>query len=149
MLHETLAQDHGIHCTPAEKTEKCTYQEAMNSDFHSGRIRLLGDSELASEMSALEWDLSLDSREALARRGKLRESPNQSNDLCDAFLYVWRRSIHRWETERHVAKAIGSDSWWEEWDRREADRYSQRRSMDPDDDTSGVMTIDNLPVGWN
>jgi len=149
MIYETLGQDYGIHCTPAEKLEKTTYIEVMNSDFHSGRVKLLRDSELASEMCALEWDLSLDSKAALARRGKLRENPTQPNDLCDAFLYVWRRSIHRWEEERHTVDVLGSDDWWTAWDQREADRYTARRSMDPDDDTSGIMTFDNLPPGWN
>lgn len=149
MIYETLASDYGIHCQAAEKTEKFTYIEAMNSDFHAGRIKLLADSELASEMGALEFDLSLDSKAALARRGKLRENPTQANDLCDAALYLWRRSIHRWETERHVVSAVGSDDWWAAWDQREADRYTAMRSVDPDDDTSQIMTVDNLPPGWN
>jgi hypothetical protein len=150
MLYETLAQDYGIHVQPAEKTEKTSYIEAMNSDFHSGRVKLLHDSELANEMAALEWDLSLDSKAMLARRGKLRENPNQSNDLCDAFLYLWRRSIHRWETERHVEKTVGSSDWWADWDRAQAELYTARRtlSQDPDHDPS-YLTFDNLPEGWN
>jgi hypothetical protein len=86
----------------------------------------------------------------LARRGKLRENPNQSNDLCDAFLYLWRRSIHRWETERHVEKTVGSSDWWADWDRAQAELYTARRTLaqDPDHDPS-YLTFDNLPEGWN
>lgn len=147
MIYETLAQDYGIHCQPAEKQEKTTYIEAMNSDFYSGRIRLLADSELASEMGALEWDLSLDSKAALARRGKLRENPTQANDLCDAFLYLWRRSIHRWEEETRVQTVLGTADWWTEWDNAQAQLYAARRSMDPDDPASDptYLTFENAP----
>lgn len=138
MLTETLASDYGLHGTPAEKQEKATYIEAMNSDFHSGRVKLIPDSELANEMSALEWDLSLDTKANLARRGKLRENPHQANDLCDAFIYCWRKSVHRWEQEQQAEVAIGTSSWWEEWDRREADKYTQRRSADIDAEYDGI-----------
>lgn len=149
MINETLAQDYGIHAQAAEKTEKTTYIEALNSDFYSGKVLLLQDSELASEMAALEWDLSLDSKAALARRGKLRENPNQSNDMCDAFLYVWRRSIHRWENEVKVQTLLGSSDWWTEWDNAEAARYTSRRDVDPDDphNDPNYLTLEN--VRWS
>lgn len=145
MLTETMASDYGIHGTPAEKTEKNTYIEALNSDLHSGKVKIISDSELASEMAALEWDLSLDSKAALARRGKLREHPTMANDLCDAFLYSWRRSVHRWAEEVKVEAVIGSSDWWSDWDRREADRYSARR--DNRDGDEEVLLAENC--GWS
>lgn len=90
----TLNQVHGIPIMPAEKREKFDFIELLNSDFHCGRIKIIPGSELEMELLGLQYDLTKNTKAALARQGKLREDPKCPNHLCDAFLYLWRYSYH-------------------------------------------------------
>jgi hypothetical protein len=48
----------------------------------------------------------------LARREKLTENKSQANDLCDAFLYMWRWSYHYYKRERVETHEYGSPEWY-------------------------------------
>src|SRR5688572_6974255 len=98
MVIESLNQRYGLSIQPAEKREKNDHIELLNSDFWSGRIKVIPDTDLSDELTAHQWDLSKDSKERLARTGKLRESSRTQNHLCDAFLYLWRYCYHFWSS---------------------------------------------------
>ncbi len=48
--------ERGLYFEAAEKREKYDHIELVNSDLLSGRIRILPDSYLASEMTVLQWE---------------------------------------------------------------------------------------------
>lgn len=103
-LVESLNQEYGFYLEPAEKRDKEAYIELLNSDIWDGRVKMDFQSQLAFEMFHLQWEgiESEEDRENLIRRGKLREDPSCPNHLCDAFLYLWRYSYHRFEREKEI-----------------------------------------------
>lgn len=144
LVVETINKRHGLPVQPAEKREKFDTIELLNADFHSGRVKLIPDSELAREMAALQFDLSKHSKKELVRTGKLRENPQMPNHLCDAALYAWRFSYHFWSVKPKDPVIVNSPKYWElkeqEWvDRVIAGRSSnaslweglRERSIDP------------------
>lgn len=136
MIHETLLSDYGIPAIPAEKREKQAYIQAMNSDFHSGRIKVLVGDDYTEEASQLSWDLGDGGKEELARKGRLKEDSAMPNDLCDAGLYIWRWSAHRWEDERlGMGAEPGTRQWWldRETQAKETSFEARRREREEDD----------------
>lgn len=111
-IHQTLQTDYGVPGIPAEKRDKQGFIQALNSDFHSGRIKVLEGSPLCEEMTVLSYDLSNGSKEELSRKGTLREDPKQENHCSDAKLYLWRYSQHRWEG---AAPESGPEPGTAEW----------------------------------
>lgn len=116
MLIETLNQRYGLGIEPAKKTEKQDHIELVNSDFAAGRIKIIPGSDLAHELSGLQWDLSRESKMVLARTGRLREDPACPNHLCDALLYLYRYSYHFWSTAPVEATPHGTPQWWAEFE---------------------------------
>lgn len=136
MIQETLLSDYGIPAIPAEKREKQAYIQAMNSDYHSGRIKVIVGDAFTEEARALSWDLSDGGKEELARKGRLREDTKMPNDLCDAGLYIWRYSAHRWEDIRlGSGPEPGTRDWWVEREQREREHaFEVRRRAREDSD---------------
>lgn len=134
MLVETLNQRYGLGVEPAKKTEKQDHIELVNSDFSLGRIKILPDSDLANELSGLQWDLSKDSKIKLARTGRLREDPACPNHLCDALLYLYRYSYHFW-SEAVVSRGPeqGTSDWWKQMEQEAIQRAIRRRGSDQKD----------------
>lgn len=116
MLIETLNQRYGLGIEPAKKTEKADHIELLNSDFAGGRVKIIPGSDLAHELSGLQWDLSRESKLVLARTGKLREDPACPNHLCDALLYLYRYSYHFWAQGVPVALEYGTSEWWRDYE---------------------------------
>lgn len=128
MIVETLRSDYGVMAQAAEKREKQAFQQAMNSDFHSGKIQIIEGSVLEQELLTLSWDLTDGDKETLSRKGRLRENPNQPNDASDSFLYVWRFSAHRWEPERPVeGPEYGTAEYWLKWSLDSKQKYIDKR----------------------
>lgn len=112
---ETL-NSRGLGIVAAEKREKYDYIELINSDFDSGKVKIIERSDLDDEMSILQWDLSKDkSRDhrMLVRTGKLREDPGCANHLCDAMLYAWRYSNHYWAEPANLVVEYGTPEWYQ------------------------------------
>lgn len=145
MIQETLASDYGIPAIGADKREKNAYIQAMNSDYHSGRIKVIAGDGYTEEARALSWDLSNGSKEVLGRRGLLREDPEMPNDLCDAFLYLWRYSSHRWEDKPgDEGPKYGTVEWQLKRERDSFDRAVAERTRQREDDENlfdGVKEI--------
>lgn len=127
MLVETLNQRYGLGIEPAKKTEKQDHIELVNSDFAGGRIKIIPGSDLAHELSGLQWDLSRESKMVLARTGRLREDPSCPNHLCDALLYLYRYSYHFWSTSVHEPLEAYTPEWWVEFERNQLSNALKRR----------------------
>lgn len=111
VLVETMSA-RGLPIIRADKHEKFDYVELLNSDFHAGRVLIIPDTELHTELSGLQYDLSRGAKEHLARTGRLKESPRCPNHLCDALLYLWRYSYHAFGRAKASQVAVGSPDWW-------------------------------------
>jgi hypothetical protein len=118
MVIETLNKRHGLNIEPAEKREKNDFIELLNTDYHSGRVKVQKGSDLSLENQALQWDLGESSKKLLARTGRLKEHPSCPNHLCDAWLYLWRFSYHYWMNDRPDHHAEGSNEWNQEYQRQ-------------------------------
>lgn len=128
MLVETLNQRYGLGVEPAKKTEKQDHIELVNSDFSLGRIKIIPGSDLAHELSGLQWDLSKDSKILLARTGRLREDPACPNHLCDALLYLYRYSYHFWSEHPEQELEVNSVAWFREMEAQAILRARARKS---------------------
>jgi len=121
MVIESLNEIEGLYLVPAEKNQKYDHIEWFNSDLYDGKIKILPDSELAHEMLMLQWDLGGSTKRDIARIGKLKEDRACPNHACDAALYTWRFALHHYSRERPWEPTRGTDSWFDEWDRKEAE----------------------------
>lgn len=127
MLVETLNQRYGLGIEPAKKAEKQDHIELVNSDFGAGRIKIIPGSDLAHELSGLQWDLSRESKMVLARTGRLREDPSCPNHLCDALLYLYRYSYHFWSMAAEAPLTPYTQEWWVEFERKQLDAALKKR----------------------
>lgn len=127
MLVETINQRYGLGVEPAKKTEKQDHIELVNSDFALGRIKILPDSDLAHELSGLQWDLSKDSKIKLLRTGRLREDPACPNHLCDALLYLYRYSYHFWSQPIERGPDANTADWWKLQEQRAIEAAARRK----------------------
>lgn len=129
-LIETLNRRNGWNIQPADKREKYDYIELLNTDYHSGRIKLLRHSDLSMEKQALQWDLGATSKDRLARTGKLREHPSCPNHLCDAWLYLWRYSYHFWSESRPSLHDPGTPEWEQQYNQQVMARLVAKREAE-------------------
>lgn len=145
MIVETLNKRHGYAIKPAEKTQKFDHIELLNADIRSGRTKIMPDSDLAMQMAMLQYDLSKGAKEDLARVGRLREHPGMPNDLCDAFLYMWRYSFHYWQDARPSFAPVGSAEWQRDIEKRAMELMVQQRSAEAQNQIiAGWVNIDPL-----
>lgn len=144
MVVETLNRWHGLNIQPAEKREKFDFIELMNADFHSGKVRIIPDSDLDIELRTLQWDLSKHTREELVRTNRLRENPSLPNHLCDAWLYLWRYSYHTYATPAKPALLPGTPEHWEAWERASIERMFQVQDALDRQEIQGLPNSDPL-----
>lgn len=81
-LLEELKAVYGITIKAAEKPLKYKENsvELLNSTFYDGRIKIMAGSNLANELSTLQW--------VVDAYGKRTENKAQANHACDAALYL-------------------------------------------------------------
>lgn len=130
-LVEMVKSRLAIPARVADKTQKRAYQEFLNADFRAGKVRIVPGSDLAMQLATLQFDMSSGkSKDELARRERLTENATQANDLCDAFLYMWRHSYHYYRSERPAEHAEGSPEWHQEQKRAAISEYTARTAAD-------------------
>jgi hypothetical protein len=127
ILVETLNQRYGLGIEPAKKTDKQDWIELVNSDFASGKIKIIPGTDLAHELAGLQWDLNKDSKLVLARTGRLKEDPQCPNHLCDALLYLYKYSYHFWSKAKSAPQEEGTTEWWAEYEKLQLERALARR----------------------
>lgn len=96
-----LAEVHGISIEPAKKRDKRDHIEILNSNLLNGMIRIRKDSNLAFQMTYLQWD-----------EDRKNEDPNFPNHNTDAFLYLIRHSLHHMARVPVKVPEYESPEWW-------------------------------------
>lgn len=133
MIVETLNQRHSLGIIPAEKKDKYDHIEFVNSDFTSGKIKIILGSFLDHELCGLQWQLDKD-KAILIRTGRLKEDPSCANNLCDAFLYSWRYAYHYWAKAAPTLVEPGTPDWWKMKEKEELEKYRARLQRANDED---------------
>ena len=138
MIFEELAQTYGIHIEAADKQEKRTYIELLNSDLMEARIRILEGSKLSMEMGFLQWDET-----------GLKEDKACPNHACDAFLYLWRYSYHHFFEDRAQTPEPGTREYslMVQQEMLERAREEKRRKREFDDWEDNVILDPDTPDG--
>jgi phage terminase large subunit-like protein len=90
MMADTCRTHYQIPFKPAEKTGKESFIYTMNSDFSTGQIKVIHQSNVKL---IKEWDeLIID--EKAAKEGIFKEAEKYKNHLSDAALYCYREGKH-------------------------------------------------------
>lgn len=89
-LIETLRMTYRIPIVPAKKLGKSDHIAAMNSDFRTGKIKVI---EANNKALIAEWD-ELVWSEKQRLLGIFKENPTKDNHLADACLYLHHFSKH-------------------------------------------------------
>lgn len=103
MVVQSLIREHGFPIERAEKREKFDYIELVNSGFSRGEIQIVEGTTLEHQLCINAWKIDGDGggeeseRARLARLGKLKEDDAIPNDSTDAFLYLYRGSLHHFK----------------------------------------------------
>lgn len=119
MIVQTLIREHGFPLEKADKREKADYIELLNGAFVRGEVLIVENTPLEHQLMTNAWDLQDDVKmdgeslkDVLARQGKLREDRNVPNDSTDAFLYLFRGSLHSMGVPAPVPEPVeGSPEW--------------------------------------
>ena len=95
---EEMRLIHGLPLWAAEKQGKEAHISLLNSDFQTGRVLILKDTnaELIVELETLIWS----QRDLLL--GKHKEDARKDNHLTDALLYAHHDSRHFWYEVKKV-----------------------------------------------
>lgn len=108
----------GFPIEAAEKREKYDFIELLNSAFTRGEVKIIPGTVLEDQLLTDAWDLEKGTREELARLGRLREDDAIPNDSVDAFLYLYRGSLHRFGVAKKVpAPQVGTPDWVRAYER--------------------------------
>ncbi len=109
---ESMRQRSNIPFEYADKQDKATFIELMNSDLIQGKIKILDTPENEpywKEMMSLVWVTDGD-------KIKLpkKEHPALPNHRTDAGLYAWRNGYHYQSAPAEVKLIVGSRAWYEQ-----------------------------------
>lgn len=97
MIIQQLIRDYGLPIERADKREKLDYIELVNGSLARAEIKIIEGTQLEAQLLTNAWKLQDEDEDEildLARRGKLKEDDAIPNDLADAFLYLYRGSLH-------------------------------------------------------
>lgn len=126
-----LAEVHGLAIEAAKKRDKRDHIEILNSNLLSGMVKILKDSNLAFQMTYLQWDAD-----------RKNEDPNFPNHDTDAFLYLIRHSLHHMARPRVVGPERDSPEWWTARDKAELEELEAAERRGPGEWMDGLKEID-------
>lgn len=124
---EELKNRHGFpHIEVADKAGKADIIEVMNSDFVTGRIKLVEGAcdPLIEEYQNLIWDPKVLSAKV--------EHPGCPNHACDGGLYGWRKCFHSSNLTKRHTKTRSEDERLEEWFIKESEQAQKIQKRAPD-----------------
>ena len=104
---EEFRQRWALPIRPAEKRNKDSYIELMNSDLACGHIQVEEESPLVEEWKLLQWD-----------EDRRKEDPRFENHLSDACLYAWRESKHYTYVEELAPPKLGTPEYYKSLESR-------------------------------
>lgn len=89
---EEMRQIYSLPLIAADKLGKEAHIALANSDFTTGNVRILRQTnlDLVQELETLIWD------QKQLLQGKHKENASKENHLCDSFLYCHHFSRHFW-----------------------------------------------------
>lgn len=133
MIVETLIGEYGFPLERADKREKYDHIELLNAAFARGEVLIIEGTQLETQLLTNCWDLrdeNKGTKDALARRGKLREDDSIPNDSVDALLYMFRGSLHHfgWVQPAETPDP-GTPAWRKAWEK--AQLAAARREFAP------------------
>lgn len=120
---EELKQRYQLPLISADKAGKADYIELMNSDFITGKIKLMrhATEPLQKEYENLIWDDT----------PKKQEHPLCPNHAADAALYAWRHTYNYTEKPKAIAIPKPEEKKIEEWEEQQSELL-ERQLNDPD-----------------
>jgi hypothetical protein len=131
MVVESLTRM-GFPIEAAEKREKFDFIELLNSAFTRGEVKVIEGTVLEQQLLTNAWNLEKGTREELARQGRLREDDAIPNDSADAFLYLYRGSMHRFGfTPKAAGPPPGTREWVTAWEKRQLALVRVPTNADP------------------
>lgn len=107
---ESMRQRSSIPFEFADKQDKVTFIELLNSDLIQGVVKILNtddNRDLWKEMCSLVWVTDGDKI-----KYPKKEHPSLPNHLCDAFLYAWRCGWHYASQPKVKPPVYGSKDWY-------------------------------------
>jgi hypothetical protein len=125
MLLNMLIQKYGLPAEKSIKQDKHDGIELQNSGFARGEIKIIPGTELERQLSSVQWDLENDNKTNLARAGKLQIDRKCKKDAFDAFLYLYRGTMHHYAREqtKDDAPAYGTKEWAVLWNEEQLAKY--------------------------
>jgi len=125
---EEFRYRHGLAIRAAEKRNKLSYIELMNSDLSASRIKVLEGCSVLDEWRLLQWD-----------EDRPKEDDRFENHLADAALYAWRESRHYASVPREVEPEVGSEEYY----KRLSDRH-EKQLLDKLEHGEGSLWWENI-----
>jgi hypothetical protein len=139
MIIETLVMEHGFPIERADKREKLDHTELLNGAFSLGEVKIIerstalslgyANSKLEEQLLTSAWednDADEEERTRLARVGRLVADKNIPDDSTDAFLYLYRGSLHHFGSRNDQREPeYGTTDWVQKW---EKDQLAQARA---------------------
>lgn len=110
MVVEEIRARYGIGLISTPKPHKRDYIELMNTDFVTGKIKVLPHCQpLIEEWQLLVWD------EKQRKSGNWQEHAGCDNHAADAALYMWRSSYNYTAQPKPIPQTEDEkiDSWWD------------------------------------
>lgn len=106
---EEWRDTYGMNVEAAQKRDKFTYIEMMNSDLRSGVMKIAKDKnrDYLLQANLLQWDM--DNRDS---KGQYREDARFQNHLADAVLYAKRECKPHGGSWTAEAPRPGDRDWW-------------------------------------
>lgn len=118
----------------ADKLDKVTFIEMLNSDLIQSRIKISKlCPELANEMMGLVWKTDAD-RIIIPKK----EHPSLPNHLCDAMLYAWRCGFHYHATTPTKVIPKYSREWY---NAQAVDIWEREKEQ--------IMNPENESINWD
>ena len=116
---EEFRYRHHLNIRPAQKQNKLSYIELMNSDLAAGRIKVLEGCGVIEEWQLLQWD-----------EDRPVEDSRFENHLSDAALYAWRESRHYASVDREEKIQPGSPAYHKMIEDKMENRIRERITSD-------------------
>lgn len=146
---ETLVRDRGLPLEAADKREKNDYVELLNSAFANGEVKIIENTTLEAQLLTNAWKLPDERPETqleLARRGKLKEDDAIPNDVADAFLYLYRGSLHRFGPARApLPEDENSAEFQSQISKRQIQKYRAQLAREAQTDRLGDNRMTRAP----
>lgn len=123
-IQEEILVRHGLNLEAAEKSRKVEFIELLNDDLRTGKFKAFEGSIFQDDCMLVQWDK--ESKIRNPERPKI--SDTYHSDICDAVLYAWRECRHFFASATLQPPAVGTDTYMDELERKEAEKLENRQN---------------------